>query len=575
MKYFLLFSRASEQTVATSAAAAGTGFETGIAIETGAAAAASPRRARALPAWGRVLAAALVLGSSSAAFAVGGEAYWGPEGSDNFADAVAFSAQYRRVDPTNVSAFTTEPGEPQHGNGVDPTAGKTAWWKWTAPVTGWCTVSTEETGYLQDPLLATCFSIYTGDELASLQRVGRAFFVNSVVGNTFSRTSFLAQAGTTYSIAVDGAWPDQGNGSNVVLSISQFVPFNATMSGATTITALAANGGETLPVALTLTSTATGRVTGKVTTPMKTWSFVAVYGIDGTFEINFDLPVAKDQPAGPPLQMLVSAGGMRLSYKGAMVQEALSKQIRPTGSARPTAGLYNLAATNENSPSASVGGHAFVQARVKASGSVSLAYTLADGTALTQGTWLYDTGEGTSFGTSGLVLLYKKKGWLLMKGGVSKIGESGSRASLSFVQHRPADLAKDYYKAGFQERFITAGNLYMPPARGRLPFDFLAATEGDCYYTLEADGEEFPGPDHLREFFTLNTAGRFIRPGSITKLALNLKTGLVTGGLTDPDGVKRKLKGVLFQDTSNNVKILGQATGRLKTLRWKVTPVEP
>src|SRR5690606_22914691 len=146
--------------------------------------------------------------------------------------------------------------------------------------------------------------------------------------------------------------------------------------------------------------------------------------------------------------------------------EALSKQIRPTGSARPTAGLYNLAATNENSPSASVGGHAFVQARVKASGSVSLAYTLADGTALTQGTWLYDTGEGTSFGTSGLVLLYKKKGWLLMKGGVSKIGESGSRASLSFVQHRPADLAKDYYKAGFQERFITVGNLYMPPARG-------------------------------------------------------------------------------------------------------------
>lgn len=548
-------------------------------METGAAATASPqraaRRARALPAWGRVLAAALVLGSSSAAFAVGGEAYGGPEGSDNFADAVAFSAKYRRVDPTNVSAFTTEPGEPQHGNGVDPTAGKTAWWKWTAPVTGWCTVSTEETGYLQDPLLATCFSIYTGDELASLQRVGQAFFVRSGIGNTFSRTSFLAQAGTTYSIAVDGAWPDQGNGSNVVLSISQFVPFNATMSGATWITALPANGGETLPVALTMTSTATGRVTGKVTTPMKTWSFVAVYGIDGTFEVNFDLPVAKGQLAGPPLQMQVSDGSMHLFYKGAWTRATLQKHIRPAGSARPVAGLYNVADLNEDHLSASVGDHAFAQVRVKASGSVSLAYTLADGTTLTQGTWLHDAGEGTAFSTSGLLPLYKKKGWLLMNGSVSPMGESGSRAHLSFMHHRPADLAKDYYKPGFQDFFIIGGQLYVPPAKGRLPFDFLAATEGDCYYTLEADGEEFPGPDHLREFFTLNTAGRFIRPGSITKLALNLKTGLVTGGLTDPDGVKRKLKGVLFQDTSNNVKILGQATGRLKTLGWKVTPVEP
>lgn len=504
-----------------------------------------------------------------------GDASNGPGGSDSFGTAGELTGQFMQTEPTNVSTFSIENGEPHHGNGVDPTAGKSAWWKWTAPTTGWCTLSTEETGYLNDPLQHTCIGIYTGSDLTTLQKVGGALAIDSVLGNRFSKTSFLAQAGTIYHIAVDGGSNSVGIGSRVVLTLRQYVPEIATLGASTWVHIPASNGGGTLPASLTLTSTATGRVTGKLTTPVKTWSFTGVFGIDGILHTNFDMPMVKGQPQEPPVQMTLNAMSfMQLFYKGGTSRGVLTKQIRPSGSARPAAGLYNLSSLLEGLQPDSLGGYAFVQMRVKATGSVSLAYTLADGTAVTQGTWLYDAGSGTSFGTNGLVMLYKKKGWLLMSAAVSSPQSGPSTAGISFLQHRPANFAKDSYQHGFEEYIVLYGRLYQPPARGSLPLDFLAKEAGACHHILEADGEEFPGPNNRYESFTLNTSGRFVsdfRLGSV--LSMNVKTGLVSGSLTDPDGIKRKLKGLLFRDLTGEAFILGQATGRFKTLRWSIEPL--
>lgn len=113
---------------------------------------------------------------------------------------------------TNVDA-TMEAGEDDFG-GV---AGASVWYEWTAPTTGWVTVST----YGSE--LDTVIGIYTGGAtIASLTRGGfndGDFLIynggfgyptefDPDAGNHPSRLYFMAQAGTTYKIAVCGWYFD-------------------------------------------------------------------------------------------------------------------------------------------------------------------------------------------------------------------------------------------------------------------------------------------------------------------------------------------------------------------------------
>jgi hypothetical protein len=103
---------------------------------------------------------------------------------------------------TNTHA-SSEAGEPVHGgNG----GGRSLWWKWQASSNGIVTLTTLGSSF------DTVLGVYIGTNVASLTSV----VSNDDAGSTnrSSQVSFAAVAGTTYSIAVDGAISSSGSIAN-------------------------------------------------------------------------------------------------------------------------------------------------------------------------------------------------------------------------------------------------------------------------------------------------------------------------------------------------------------------------
>ncbi|MDB6109058.1 MAG: proteinputative collagen-binding proteinCalx-beta, partial [Pedosphaera sp.] len=125
--------------------------------------------------------------------------------SDKFATKGLALNLLNLISMSNVGA-TSEPGEPQHA-GVP--GGKSVWFTWTPLLSGLATFSTAGSSF--DTLLA----VYTGNRLTNLTEVASdddsdGFYTSKVV--------FYATAGTTYQIAVDGAYGAEGR---IMLNSSQ------------------------------------------------------------------------------------------------------------------------------------------------------------------------------------------------------------------------------------------------------------------------------------------------------------------------------------------------------------------
>ncbi|MCI0536393.1 MAG: fibronectin type III domain-containing protein, partial [Verrucomicrobiales bacterium] len=116
---------------------------------------------------------------------------FGLTSNDNFADRLVLSGVMGSTTGGNQNA-TKETGEPNHAGDQ---GGKSVWWQWTAPGSGTATIDTFGSGF--DTLLG----VYTGASVSSLTPVAANDDDN---GGLQSRVSFLAAAGTSYKIAVDG-----------------------------------------------------------------------------------------------------------------------------------------------------------------------------------------------------------------------------------------------------------------------------------------------------------------------------------------------------------------------------------
>jgi hypothetical protein len=125
-----------------------------------------------------------------------GSASAAPPQNDNFANAETIADRYGWVDGDNSEA-TKEPGEPNHAGNP---GGASVWYSWTAPYAGRATFSTCYSEF--DTLLA----VYTGDQVSNLQAVA----ADDNGCDAQSRLSFMAAAGVTYRIAVDGAFGATG-----------------------------------------------------------------------------------------------------------------------------------------------------------------------------------------------------------------------------------------------------------------------------------------------------------------------------------------------------------------------------
>jgi subtilisin len=118
-----------------------------------------------------------------------------PPPNDNFANSEDLGSG--STSGTNVDA-TAEPGEPAHA-GIPAMA--SVWYRWTAPAHG--AVEIETCGSDFDTVLA----VYTGSALDALTPVAS----NDDTCGLQSQVQFNAAAGTTYRIAVDGYFGDQGS----------------------------------------------------------------------------------------------------------------------------------------------------------------------------------------------------------------------------------------------------------------------------------------------------------------------------------------------------------------------------
>src|SRR5437867_229906 len=113
--------------------------------------------------------------------------------NDNFADATVITGSEGSVSGRSHLA-TAEAGEPLKAGSA---GGRSVWYSWTAPATAQTTMDTY--GIWWDTLLG----VFTGDDVSTLTPV--VSNDDSFPGaNTASRVNFLATAGTTYKIVVDG-----------------------------------------------------------------------------------------------------------------------------------------------------------------------------------------------------------------------------------------------------------------------------------------------------------------------------------------------------------------------------------
>ncbi len=108
---------------------------------------------------------------------------------------------------TNLGA-SSEANEPTHRG---QPAASSVWWKWTAPTTGWTSISTTGSSF------NSRIAIYTGSSLNALTAVTNVPSGTAVP----SQVNFHTAAGTTYVIAVDGIGNDEGQ---VALAISAGTP---------------------------------------------------------------------------------------------------------------------------------------------------------------------------------------------------------------------------------------------------------------------------------------------------------------------------------------------------------------
>lgn len=116
----------------------------------------------------------------------------GSPANDMFGNRTVVSGDAGQLTANNVNA-TKETGEPNHAGG---TGGKSVWWSWTPSGTGVASIDTHGSNF--DTLL----SVSSGTALNSLTIVATNDNDGSS-GNTGS-VSFVALAGSTYQIAVDG-----------------------------------------------------------------------------------------------------------------------------------------------------------------------------------------------------------------------------------------------------------------------------------------------------------------------------------------------------------------------------------
>lgn len=495
-----------------------------------------------------------------------------PAGSNSFAGAPVIPGDETKSSVTNLTAFTAEVDEPIHRPGLAATtAGNTAWWRWTAPADGYCTVDTLLTLGTTDPLQRTTIAVYTGASVGALTRVaagGSYSYYELTPTGELSQVSFYAIQGTQYRIAVDGQSDSDidGDSHNVVLRLRQL---EARKTGRITVFAY----GATLSGmgAASLEMTATGKLSGKFMLAGKSYPFAGYFGADGYFQTTMPSKV----PGGFPITMLIDgtgegiiqvAAGSETQFATVFPRKVVFSEISPNSTTGQFTGyMKHTSGTNP-------GGVGSLTMKVDAKGGVKGVAIAPDGTAATFSSALGEFSSPNVYYVIAYNPLLGGKAALALAIQLAETGADDRLTNGGGVYARAENSAPGvtFYPAGIFQNFNVEGGTYRKPVANSRALDFLNPT-GEGLMTVINSGGELAGD--VMEELTLDAKNKFIFASAVNKpsLKLNTSTGVVTGSITIPPAKKRTIKAVLTND--NFVPgIYGLVTGTTRNVAVEAEP---
>lgn len=491
-----------------------------------------------------------------------------PAGSNTFATAAVIPPGETSGLPTTISAFTSEGGEPIHRTGgVGNSAGKTAWWTWTAPATGYCTMDTQRTLTSDNPVRRTLLAVYTGNAVNALTLVvaGAGYGSPSPLGD-LSQVSFYAIQGTQYRIAVDGASAGDIDGSSYVVMLRLRL-LELKKTGRITVfaydTTVSGVGMATLEM------TATGKLSGKLLIGTKTYPFAGYFGPDGRFQAVIPSKV----PGSLPINLFIEGtgdgvlqvtNGSEGQFVSAFPRKVVFNDVNPNSTTGQFTGYMKH--SSETDP----GGQGFLTMKVAANGGIKAAGCAPDGTAVTFSSALCEYSSASTYYVIGYRPLLGGKSVFVLAGLLKETGADDRLNGGGGLYLRNAVPGATFYPAGFVQGFTVEGGTYRKPAANTRALGFLNPN-GLGGLLLANSGGELPG--NVAEGLTLDTKNKFIFASAVNKptLKVNTSTGLVTGSIIVPAGKKRIIKGVLLNDNFVPV-IQGFASGTTRNVAMMVGP---
>lgn len=492
-------------------------------------------------------------------------------GADHFANATPILNGRARSLGTYLSTKSSEPGEPSHSpDGFS--AGRSAWWKWTAPKTGWCTVDTLAPD-VPEPVKNTVLAVYTGSAVDDLVVIGKNddAFLGTIL-SPWSRVTFRARQGVTYHIAVDAKSLDDINASSPPYNLRTelqlaFLPDNTAFRCVATFAStldLKQHG------VFTASKTASNSYSGRLNFRGRNFPVRGQVLPNGQSTVVIRL---KNDPA-PIVLHLDFATPPAIVYleKDQVITTGQLKQSMPRNSLdEAVLGRHSQISLNQISGQHGLGSGSFL---VRKSGTCAGVFILPDGVTVTA------SGEATDEGIPGLVgfhackSLHKNKGSVLI---IHRVSSSSPTADGALVYDRPPSSGS-FYPAGFTQVIPAATCKYSKPAAGRFA-GALNASGGAGVLKLLANtfpGDAFPGTTTP---VSLSEKNRFIFGDASMKgrLTFNLNTGLITGSIQpDPDLPAFRIRATAFGEAPlSGTHFLGHYQTPFSTGQLFVEPPPP
>lgn len=522
------------------------------------------------------LAALVAMAVQTAPYALAGTFDIG-NNSFNSAPSIHADEDYTGNDTssaTNITAFTKQVGEPGHGSDGDDAAKHTAWWTWTAPADGYCTVDTLRTAEADNGISDTVLAVYTGNAVNALTLVGRNddHSALQLPNKGLSRVTFMAKKDTTYRIAADAyniAYIDASH-FNLVLQLRHLKFEAGSKAGAFM---LSSNPQALKMGMITVTNTPSGGLSGKLFLSAKTYSFAGKYGGSGYFQASFPQKGPGNTPL-PPITLTldgtgegifeIDAGNGEAGYGLMAPKLVFNKQL-----VNPTVGTYPLYL--DHGGNADVGGEGVATLTIKANGTVTAAGTNPDGVAFTFSTAIHKRNSANFAELPAFRSLAGGKSLMLVIAGLNENGNVDQIDNGSGIYFRAPAPAAKLYPQGLFYSFEMTGSSYVKPVPGKRALGFLDGNQGAGTMTVTNSGGELQ--NNLVDVLNLSLQNKFTFAAATNKpsLTLNTANGTVTGAITEPGGKKRNIKGVLTY-TNGEPYIRGHVTGSTRSLAFKVTP---